>query len=196
MQTLSAEFVNFLNNSLGIWYLIILNAFGVIAIFLKVSEYQFKQRKYILLFAGLVSLCWLLYFLMQGDFVSTGISVIGIIQTIIFYQRDKRAWANNKFWLYLFMAIQLIIGVITFKKWFDVFAVIAGVSGTIAYFVTDKRVYRYISLVSMTTWILNGVFKFYLLALLHDTFATVSIIIAIIRFEVLNKEKSTIKSDL
>ena len=49
--------VNYLSDTFGIWYTIILNAFGVIAITLKVIEYQSKTRRGSLTFAILSDLC-------------------------------------------------------------------------------------------------------------------------------------------
>ena len=195
MATVSAQIVNYLNNTLGIWYLIILNAFGVIAIIFKVTEYQLKSRKYILLCAILSFACWIFYFIMQGDFVSALINVVCVIQLVVFLQRDKYKWANNVAWMYAFLVVQVLIGVFTFKVWHDVFAVLAGVTSTIAYFVLNKRVYRYLSLISMVSWVLNSAFKVYIIALLHDSFATASVGVSLIRFELLKQDDSVTKQN-
>ena len=127
------------NLTLGIWYLIILNAFGVVAIIFKVVEYQLKSRKIILLFAVASFLCWIFYFLLQGDFVSALINLVCVIQLLVFLQREKYKWANSIWWMIGFFILQLILGILTFKNWHDVFAVLAGVSATVAYFVMNKK---------------------------------------------------------
>ena len=185
----SQQFVNILNETLGIWYLIILNAFGVVAMIFKVIEYQQKSRKVILTIATICGCCWLFYFALQGDFVSTIVDIVGVSQYLIFMQRGKKKWADSYFWLIGFLTFQIVFGIATFKVWQDAFALCAGIFGTIAYFVMDRKTYRLLSFISIVSWLLNSITKFYLVALLNDAFATISIIIAIIRFDLLNKNK-------
>ena len=188
MSGMSADIVKALNDNLGIWYTIILNAFGVVAIIFKVSEYQFKTRKFILLFALSASICWVIYFALQGDFVSAIVSLGGTAQYLVYMQRGKYRWADSWLWLVVFLTYQGAFGIITFNKWQDIFAVLAGLFGAVAYFVTNKKLYRTLSLFSLLFWVTNSIFKFYIVAFLNDSFATVSVIIAIIRYDLLKKK--------
>lgn len=185
---ISDKLVGTLSNSLGIWYTIILNAFGVIAILLKVSEFQLKSRKLIFLFASLSALCWVMYFLVQGDFVSMFINLICMINIIIFLQRDKYKWASSKWLLYLFVALQLTLGILSFKVWHDVFAIVGGVLTTLSYFVLSKKTYRFINVFNMSSWVANSISKMYVIALINDSFALISVIVSIFRFYVFKRD--------
>lgn len=185
---ISDKLVGTLSNSLGIWYTIILNAFGVIAILLKVSEFQLKSRKLIFLFASLSALCWVMYFLVQGDFVSMFINLICMINIIIFLQRDKYKWASSKWLLYLFVALQLTLGILSFKAWHDVFAIVGGVLTTLSYFVLSKKTYRFINVFNMSSWVANSISKMYVIALINDSFALISVIVSIFRFYVFKRD--------
>ena len=134
---------------------------------------------------------WILYFIFQADVVSALINVVCVAQLLVFLQREKYKWANSKLWLYFFVIIQIVIGALTFSKWHDIFAILAGVSSTVAYFVLNKKLYRFISLFSMSSWVLNSVFKWYIIALLHDSFATVSVLVSIVRFDILKQNDET-----
>ena len=193
---ISNKLVYALSNSLGIWYTIILNAFGVIAILLKVSEFQLKSRKLIFTFASCSALCWVMYFLVQGDFVSMFINLICMINIIIFLQRDKYKWASSRWLLYIFIALQLTLGIISFKYWHDIFAICGGVLTTLSYFVLNKKTYRFINVFNMSCWVSNSISKMYVMALINDSFALVSVIVSIFRFYVFksktdNQEEST-----
>lgn len=187
----SQRFVNILNENLGIWYLIILNAFGVVAMIFKVIEYQQKSRKTILVIATICGCCWLLYFALQGDFVSAIVDVVGVSQYLIFMQRGKKKWADSYFWLVGFLTFQIVFGVVTFKVWQDAFALCAGIFGTIAYFVMSRKTYRLLSFICIVSWLLNSITKFYFIALLNDAFATISLAIAILRYDIINKTDKT-----
>ncbi len=190
---ISNKLVGTLSNFLGIWYIIILNAFGVIAIILKASEFQLKSRKLIFLFASLSALCWVMYFLVQGDFVSMFINFISMINIIIFLQRDRYKWASSKWLLLLFVLLQLSLGILTFKYWHDIFAIVGGVLTTLSYFVINKKTYRYINVFNMSCWVANSISKMYIIALINDSFALISVIVSIFRFYVFKRDDGSQK---
>jgi hypothetical protein len=121
------DFIKNMSDTLGIWYLIILNAFGVIAIIFKVSEVQIKSRKTILLFALVADICWVIYFGLQGGFSSSISCFIMMIQVIVFSFRGKHKWATSKIWLIVFIISHLVMWYITQKTWFDVLPAITGI---------------------------------------------------------------------
>jgi hypothetical protein len=53
----------------------------------------------------------------------------------------------------------------------------------------DEKLYRYLFAILISLWVINGIVYFYWIALIHDVFALISIIIAIIRYNILGKKK-------
>ncbi len=173
----------------SLWYAVLINFIGVIAIAVKIAETQNKKRNVIVLLAVLGYLCWVAYFILNGDFTSAIVNAIGCIQGLVFMQRGKHKWANSIFWLIFFLAIQVGASFFTWKSPFSLFSIIAGLISTIAYFVMDEKLYRYLFLALILLWIGNGIVYFYPIALIHDIFAAVSISIAIVRYNILGKDK-------
>ena len=165
-------------------YLIILNGFGVLAIACKVTEYQVKNRLTMLTVATLANFLWVLYFVFYGDWASALTCVIATIRLLIFLQKGKKKWADSNFWLILFLALQVIVSFISFTSFKDVFALTAGFVGIIAYYVIDARKYRILSLIFMLLWIVNGILKFYPVALVSDSFSVISVTVAIFRYDI------------
>lgn len=195
LAQLGESIVNGLTSALGeLWFAVLVNAIGVVAIVVKITETQNKKRNAIVLFAILGSLCWVTYFILNGDFTSALVNVIGAIQGLVFMQRSKHKWADSVFWLYFFLAVQVAIAFFIWKSPFSLFSIVAGLIGTIAYFVIDEKLYRYLFLALILLWIGNGIVYFYPIALIHDSFAAVSITIAIIRYNILGKDKPEIKN--
>ena len=189
LATVGETIVTSLNNSFGrIGYLIFVNAFGVIAMIIKIIETQSKKRSRIIVFAMSCSCCWTVYFLLNGDFTSSIISLIGIVQALIFMQRGKHKWANNIAWLIVFLVAQALICVFTWKGPVSLLSVIAGMIGTVAYYVMSERVYRFLTLALFLFWVANSVVNFYPMALINDVFGTISITIAIVRYEIAGKK--------
>jgi hypothetical protein len=192
----SVKMVNTLNSSLGIWYLVILNAFGVMAMISKLFEYQVKGRSLMLVVAIIANICWVLYFFFYGDLMSSLTCGINVIRMILFAQREKYKWAKSNLWLYFFLAVQTVVAIFTFKGWFDIFVLIAGYSAVFAYFVINQKTYRLISLLYIIMWVINDAIKFFPVSLISDSISTVSIIIAIFRYDILTKQGKIVKKSI
>lgn len=179
-------------SGLGVWYLVLCNAIGVLAICFKVTETQMKKRRNIVLFSIFGATCWIVYFLLNGNLTSATINLIGCIQGLVFLQRGKHKWADGIFWLIFFIAVQIVIAFFTYTSWFSLFSIVAGVLSTFAYFVMNEKIYRYLLAILISLWIINGIVYFYWIALIHDVFALISIIIAIVRYNILGQKKKAL----
>ena len=186
----SKNLVEILSNTLGIWYLIILNAFGVIAIGCKICEYQAKSRTKILTFATIASICWVLYFAFYGSFASTLTCFLSVIRMFIFMQRGKHAWADSIIWLIVFLVLQIVVAVFTVSSILDVFSVVAGIFGVLAYFVINPTMFRALSFIHMTLWVVNSIINFFPIALISNSASTVSCAVAIYRYDLSKKARS------
>lgn len=189
IRQISENLVSTLNKSLGIWYLIILNAFGVIAICCKVVEYQSKKRTFAFILAMASQVLWVLYFLFSGDFLSAISCLITFSSVMIFTQREQHKWARSIWWLIGFLLIQMVMTVFTFKSWQDIFPTLAGITGVFAYYCIDMRKYRATSFFYALSWLLNSICKGYVLALISDASSLISVSVGILRYDILKKTK-------
>lgn len=185
--------VGFLGNT---WYLVLINFIGVVAILIKITETQNKNRTKILFFATLNYVCWITYFLLNGDFTSTLVSVISFIQLIVFSKRGKYKWASSYIWLVVFLSAQVVFAIFTYRSPLSLFAIAGGMLSTVAYFVMNEKLYRYIFFFVCLLWIGNGIAFSYYIALIHDIFATTSIVIAIFRHNLKKEKKQTVEEKL
>lgn len=191
----SDNMIKTLNDTLGIWYIIILNAFGVFAIVCKILEYQVKSRDKCFILSTVANACWVMYFFLFGNFASALTCVINVVKLLVFMQRGKRSWADSWVWLALFLVAQIIVTVFTVSSWVDVFCITAGFLGIFAYFVSDRKQYRLLSFVHMAVWVANSIANFYLIALLSDSFSTVSCGLAIYRFDIKKQAKDKVEDN-
>lgn len=165
-------------------YLFILNGFGVLAIMCKVTEYQVKKRNVMLLVATFANFLWVLYFIFYGDWASALTCIVSTIRLLIFLQKGKRKWADSNFWLIFFLGLQVIVSFFSFTSWKDIFALIAGFVGIIAYYSMNPKLYRALSFLFMALWIVNGLLKIYPVALVSDTLSLCSVSLAILRYDI------------
>lgn len=179
-----------LKDNIGIWYVLLINFIGVLAIVVKVCELQLKKRDGIIKFYIINGALWVIYFLLNADLVSGLTCFFGVIQGVIFIQRGKKKWASSIWWLFGFILVQIACFVIFYNNWHDIFSAMAGVFAVIAYFMLKEKNYRLFIFLSLLAWVLNSVFKLYYIAILHDSLGLISAVVAIIRYDfVKNKTK-------
>lgn len=186
-STIGAKIVNALSG-LGIWYLILFNAFGVMATILRVIEFQLKRRILSIIFAMMSVSCWVVYFMLQGDLVTSLTNGVCVIQAIIFMQREKHKWANSIFWLFFFIAFQLTIGILFWTNWKHIFPIIGSMLEVTAYFIISRKAYRMLGVVFAGFFVLNSALNLYYVSLINDVAVCLSSFIAIIRYDILKKE--------
>lgn len=169
-------------NSLGVWGVVIINAFGVIAIVSILASYQMKQRDKIFILYIIATFAWMSYFVLQGNLVSGIMSVIAVCRSLVFMQRGKKKWAESVWWLVGFLVIMLGSTILTYRDWRDIFALLATAFGTVAFFAVKEKNIRLINLGAYICWILNSATNLYWIALVSDSATLVSLLIAIYRF--------------
>ncbi|MBE5757011.1 MAG: YgjV family protein [Clostridiales bacterium] len=178
--------------SMGIWYDILYNAFGVIAITLMVITYQFKKRSNIIKTYIFATVGWTIYFFLRGEFTSCILNLIGVIRSIIFLQREKHEWANSKFWLYFFLVIMVGGTGLTVEKWTDIFPLIASTLSTIAYFVLNVKLLKLLNMGNSSFWLTNNLINGTYVAAVSDSLSIISIIISFIRYKIEEKKNQDI----
>ncbi len=193
LSDVSRSIVSALSGSLGVWYAVLYNFIGAIAICVKITETQMKKRSKIAFFASISYALWITYFILNGNFTNAIVNTIGMVQLLVFSQREKHKWADSYFWLAFFIVVQLVASVFTWSSWYSIFSITAGLISTVAYFVMDEKLYRYLFAVLISLWVINGIVYLYWIALIHDIFALISIIIAIVRYNILGSKTEKTK---
>lgn len=179
--------VELLQNSLGGWYMVLVYGIGVLAMCFSVSSVQFKKRVAILTCSFMGQICWIAYFLVQGDLTSAVACVLTAIMLAVFAQKDRWKWATSLPTVIIFAVIMTGFSLLSFATWKDIFPLIAGVFAVIANSRPTEKRLRQFALGWYFFWVLNGVFKFYPVALINDLMCTCSAVIALIRYK--NKEQ-------
>ena len=188
--TLGESLVSILS-SLGIWYAILVNAFGLFAIGFKLIESQQKQRGLIMFFAIASTIAWIIYYILNGNLATALIVIIGILKYFIFAEREKHAWANSPIWLIIFIVVQLVVCAFAVgEDWTAILSCLAGVFSTFAYYTLSVKLYKYVLLVSQLCWVFNGVFNGYTIAYISDIIVCIAITIGIIRYTIEEKKQN------
>ena len=202
LTEIGSAIVNTLSK-LGIWYHVLYNAIGAIGIIIKIIGFQLKKRSTRILFNMCQAICWMLYFVCTGNATAGVTGIIGIFQNVVFMQREKHKWADSYFWLVFFLMIQ--VGISVWSLWdgisiTEIFPLLASPFSLIAYFAINGKVFRSLILCSSICWFINSLIGTFIantganlwMAFICDVLSVSSIVIAIIRFDILKKVKDEV----
>ena len=179
--------VDGLIEAMGFYYYILVYAIGILAMVFSVVAFQFKQRVTIILSTFFGQVSWVLHFLLQGDLASAIVCGLSAIMLAIFAKKDKWKWSTSRITIALFILINSVFSLWSFKVWSDVFPLLAGIFVVIANSRSSEKRLRQFSLVWCVAWLLNSTFKFYPVAFANDFLCTASTVIALVRYRDNNK---------
>jgi hypothetical protein len=168
--------------AMGFYYYILVYAVGVIAMAFSVLAFQFKKRVTIILSTFIGQVSWVVHFLLQGDLASAIVCGISAIMLAIFAKKDQWRWATSKITVAIFIGVNSVFSLLTFKVYSDVFPLLAGIFVVIANSRSSEKHLRCFSLVWCLSWLLNSIFKMYPVAFANDLLCTVSTIVALVRY--------------
>ncbi len=171
-----------LKAALGIGYFILVYGIGLIAMTLSVISFQFKRRVTIILSNFFGQTCWIAYFALQGDLTSAIACALSAIMLAVFSKSDKWRWATHPALVVFFIVLISGFSLFSFKKWADIFPVLAGIFGVIANSRKSEESLRRFSFLWSACWLMNSIFKLYPVAIVNDLLCTVSTVVALIRY--------------
>ena len=175
--------VDGLVNALGLWYYILVYGVGLIAMALSIMAFQFKHRVTIILCSAFGQMCWVAYFLLQGDVTSAIACALSAIMLAVFSKKDKWKWSTSPYSIAAFLVVLSGFSLLSFQGWTDIFPLLAGIFAVIANSRASEKRLRQFSVFWCLFWLLNSAFKMYPVALANDLLCTVSTIVALVRYK-------------
>lgn len=158
---------------------------GYAALLFVVLSFQKKQRSTLLLvmLAGL--LLFMLHYSLLGAWTGALMNLIEAGVVFIAYKKDTAKWAQHPAWLYAFIGLYVIFGVVSFKGWVDILPVVAQAFGAIAVWQTNARAIRFLMLVPRPLWFTYNLVVGSQAGVVAEIFISASVLIGIIRFDIL-----------
>jgi hypothetical protein len=166
---------------------------GFIGLFTAVLSFQQKQRKGILFFQILASAAYFFHFLLLGALTGAVMNIIGATRNWVFYHKDK-PWANKIVWLYFFLAIYTLSTALTWKNAYSLLPMIGMYAGTVSYWLKTPKYIRITILLSPPCWFTYNLICGSIPGMLTEIFTAVSVIIALIRFDLLKQPQNQNKN--
>lgn len=161
---------------------------GIAGLIFAIITFQNNSHKGILFYQIIATIFFTIHFSLIGAFTGAAMNLLGGARNAVFYHRDKK-WANSKIWLYIFLTIYIIAGILTWKNIYSILPVTAMVVSTVGVWIKNPKLTRFIVLPTSPCWLIYNLVSSSYAGVLAEIFIFSSIIAAIIRFDFLKKGK-------
>ncbi len=197
------------------WFDILIQAIGFIAIGVNLIAVQFNKYSTIILFKTIGSLLFVLQYIFLGAYTGMIMDIIGSIRNIIFSSNVKNNRSNRNA-VIVFSLLTAILGITTIVltwdvseiRWTDnvkfatilmvfisILSIIAKLLSTVAYSIKSPHTIRMLNIPSCSCWLVYNLVVFSIAGFVNEVMTICSIIIAEIRFKKPKQNSETLENN-
>ncbi len=157
-------------------------------------SFQQNKRSRIIGFQIVAALLFIAHYLLLGflkssdAFTGAALNFIGLTRSIVFINNNKK-WAKSPFWLVFFIIVSAVAGILTWEAWYSFLPPMAMILTTISYWMKNETKIRIITFPSSPCWLVFNIITASVAGVVTECIVMSSLIIAIIRYDVLKKDK-------
>lgn len=163
---------------------------GVLAVASYLLSYQFKKRKHIILVNASSSCLYVLQYILLGAFTGAALDILSAINTFVAGRKDKGFVAKYRRAVIVCLNLSFILaGFILYENIFSLLAVAGAIFQTSAFWITDERIIRLVSLFGAPCWLCYNIKNMAYGSAVGSVLAIISLLIAIYRYDIRPKNK-------
>lgn len=161
---------------------ILAQAMGFIAMGASIISFQFDTKKKILFAQMMAALFFALNFGMLGAATGAAMNITSIIRNIIYYNNDKKFF-SGKIWTYIFVLVNITVGVLFRESAWAVLSIIGMVLNTISLSIDNPQKLRWVMLISSPFVLVYSFITGSVGGVINELISEASIISALVRFK-------------
>lgn len=163
---------------------------GFCAMAVSIMMYQCNRHRNILLLMILCSTLWCTHFGLLGHWTAVAMNGMNVVRSIVFCFRDKIK-VGGKAVPVFFIVLSAILTAVTFEDMWSLVPLVASVFAITGTWQTDPKRLRRLTIPVCLCWFFYNIFHNSWAGTANEVFTFCSIIVAIVRYDVLKrKEKS------
>lgn len=143
--------------------------------------YQQKERKRLLLCKLSADVCWVVHYLCLSALGGAVPNLVGIGRELVFVNREDRKWANHFLWPFLFIAVNLTLGLVTMDSYINLLPIIASVFVTVSLWLKEPILTKIISIPVSLAFLIYDVFVGSYIGIINEAIAICSIVISFVK---------------
>lgn len=161
----------------------IAQAGGIGAMVCLFCMYQQPTRKRLLLLKMGADICWVVHYLCLGAVGGAIPNFVGVFRETVFMHRGKRRWADWKGWPFVFVAVNLALGLVAAKQWIQLLPVVASASVTLLLWNNNPRLTKVGSAPVSAAFLVYDIVVRSQLGVINESLSLLSILLFLIKKE-------------
>ena len=149
-----------------------------IALIVTLGSYHLKKKEKIFKGMCIANILEMLHYLLLGAWSGFAIKVIALIRNIFIIEKEYNRKLRKVFFLYLFIGIYIVIGVLTFKNIFSLLPMAAAVIYMIVVWDGDELQVKKISFLCYFLWLAYNICILSVMGIISNIVALISTYIA------------------
>ena len=162
--------------------------FGSVGAIIVVIGMQQKQYDRIVLCKMLNSFFGGIHYIFLGGYTGMVINLASIFTNGVYWYRNKRNKSNLPFQI-IFGICFVALGLLSWHGPISLFVVAAKMFSSVALGIKNTRAIRVLNAISSPCWLVYNAYMGSIPGIFGETFITLSVLIAIIRYDILKKEE-------
>ena len=168
---------------------IIATVVGGFAAAIYIVSYQCRKRKWILFLGALSRTLFILQYILLGAFSGAVLDLIAILAALLAEKKERPTVKKLFIPIIIFThAAILVASVLLYQSWYDIFVLLAATFCVAALWFSKERLIRAVSLCSSPCWLVYNLSSKAYFSAVSDTFAILSLLLAIFRYDIKNKK--------
>lgn len=168
----------------------LIQVIGFIALGFGLLAFQKKQRGKILLFLIFGQCLFTLHFFLLRAWTGAAMNGIAAVRTFVFNNKENQKWAKSRFWPFIFILCFWVVGLFSWQGYYSLLPVLAMTAESFAVWLDEPKKIRQFMLIPRPLWFTYNVIVHSYAGIVAEILVFISIIISIIRFDILNKKSS------
>lgn len=165
---------------------ILIQMIGILGILASVISFQCNKHNKILFFRTMNEFIFAVQYFLLSAYTGMAMNLVGCVRNIIFSKRIEKD-KGTKGTIVLFSVLFFIFGIVSWQGVKSVLIIIAKLLSTLAYGNKNTTFVRGTILITSLSWLVYNALVFSIAGVLCETFTLVSIIIGIIRLDIVPK---------
>lgn len=165
------------------WMELLTQIVGFIAMLFSVFSFQMNKHKQIMVMQILATTFFGIQYFCLGAMTGVVIDIIAIIRCMVFYHKVDKKWAAWNGWIYIFMALFLLFGLLTWEGPVSLLITGSMMVNTLSFSFTRPKLVRATILVASPLLLLYDVFTGSVGGIVNEVLVEISAVVGLIRYD-------------
>lgn len=156
---------------------------GFIGLVLTFAAFQSNKHKNIVIIKLVSEFVFGIQYLIVGAYTGCVLNILGSVRNFTYLKLDEKGKSTRTAML-VFMAVFTVAAIFTWDSWLSIFPLVGKLFSTAAYSLKNPRKIRMLNVPTAIMWVVYNVTFHMWEALFADSMSLVSVMIAIVRFDI------------